>query len=308
MHTRSLWALVLALLFLLPAATVEGQKVQPSERGPWEINLFAGGFDDDFEFDPDPAQSVFYVDPDQNVMFGAGLNYHLPFTIGPFGTFLGLEGRYVPLDMAPEGGFVTDLNAYFGNAMFGITLPLHERFDIYGVVGGSGVYWSPEDHDSETDFGLTYGGGARLYLTEKLGLFADFRGWDIPSAMEDVTQSVSGFTANETFWGYSLSGGISYFFGAKDSDKDGVKDKDDACPDTPMGVEVDEQGCPLDSDGDGVPDYMDNCPDTPAGAPVDAQGFPTVTASRTTWTGARTPQGEPKWTLRDAPSPSRSLR
>ena len=69
MHTRSLWALVFALLFLLPAATVEGQKVQPSERGPWEINLFAGGFDDKFEFDPDGSD--FYIDPDRNVLVRA---------------------------------------------------------------------------------------------------------------------------------------------------------------------------------------------------------------------------------------------
>jgi OOP family OmpA-OmpF porin len=272
MHTRSLWALVFALLFLLPAATVEGQKVQPSERGPWEINLFAGGFDDDFEFDPDG--DIFYVDPDQNVMFGLGFNYHLPMTIGPFGTFVGLDGRFVPLDMAPEGGYVTDLNAYFGSALFGITLPLHERFDIYGVVGGSGVSWRPENHDSELDFGLTYGGGAKLFLTQQLGIFGDFRGWDIPTAMEDVTNSVSGFTANETFWGYSVSGGITYFFGTKDTDKDGVKDPDDACPDTPLGVEVDERGCPVDSDGDGVADYLDECPNTPSGAPVDDRGCP----------------------------------
>ncbi len=272
MHTRSLWALVLALLFLLPAATVEGQKVQPSERGPWELNLFAGGFDDDFEFDPDG--DVFYVDPDGNVLFGAGLNYHLPYTLGPFGTFVGLDGRFVPLDMAPEAGFVTDLNAYLGSVLYGITLPLHERLDIYGVGGFSGVSWNPENHDSELDFGYTYGGGVRIYLKENIGLFADFRGWDLPTAMEDVTQSVSGFTANETFWGYSITGGLSYFFGTKDTDKDGVKDKNDACPDMPLDVEVDDVGCPVDSDGDGVADYLDECPNTPAGAPVDAVGCP----------------------------------
>lgn len=48
---------------------------------------------------------------------------------------------------------------------------------------------------------------------------------------------------------------------AKDSDKDGVPDKKDLCPDTPEGVAVDENGCPLDSDGDGIPDYLDECPD-----------------------------------------------
>ena len=48
----------------------------------------------------------------------------------------------------------------------------------------------------------------------------------------------------------------------------------DKCPDTPKGVKVDKEGCPLDSDGDGVPDYLDKCPDTPRGVPVEADGCP----------------------------------
>ena len=54
----------------------------------------------------------------------------------------------------------------------------------------------------------------------------------------------------------------------RDKDRDGVKDKYDLCPDTPRGVQVDKDGCPLDGDGDGVPDYLDKCPDTPAEAVV----------------------------------------
>jgi len=88
---------------------------------------------------------------------------------------------------------------------------------------------------------------------------------------------------------------------AKDTDGDGVPDRKDKCPDTPTGVKVDENGCPLDTDGDGVPDYQDKCPDvkglanlqgcpdadgdgvadaddkcpgTPAGVKVDASGCP----------------------------------
>ncbi|MFQ5963669.1 MAG: OmpA family protein [Candidatus Scalinduaceae bacterium] len=62
----------------------------------------------------------------------------------------------------------------------------------------------------------------------------------------------------------------------RDSDKDGVLDHLDKCPDTPIGVKVDETGCPkvsrMDSDGDGVYDNRDECPDTPKGAIVDDRG------------------------------------
>lgn len=60
----------------------------------------------------------------------------------------------------------------------------------------------------------------------------------------------------------------------KDSDGDGVTDDRDQCPNTPAGVTVDANGCPLDSDGDKVPDSKDKCPNTPPGVSVDENGCP----------------------------------
>ncbi|MDX1349992.1 MAG: OmpA family protein [Putridiphycobacter sp.] len=52
--------------------------------------------------------------------------------------------------------------------------------------------------------------------------------------------------------------GFSYNFASgKDSDGDGVKDKDDACPDVKGSKRT--GGCP-DADDDGIPDAKDNCP------------------------------------------------
>jgi len=59
-----------------------------------------------------------------------------------------------------------------------------------------------------------------------------------------------------------------------DSDKDGVVDYKDECPKTPLGVSVDAKGCPLDIDKDGVLDYVDKCPETPLGLSVDLNGCP----------------------------------
>ncbi|HEX5623498.1 MAG TPA: OmpA family protein [Sulfuricurvum sp.] len=64
----------------------------------------------------------------------------------------------------------------------------------------------------------------------------------------------------------------------KDSDKDGVLDPSDQCPNSPAGYTVDAKGCNIDSDKDGVLDPADKCPNTPSGFKVDADGCP-VTAT-----------------------------
>jgi outer membrane protein OmpA-like peptidoglycan-associated protein len=62
----------------------------------------------------------------------------------------------------------------------------------------------------------------------------------------------------------------------RDSDHDGVKDRKDKCPDTPLLIKVDKKGCPVDEDSDGVPDYKDQCPKTDKAAvgKVDSIGCP----------------------------------
>tara|TARA_R100001369_G_scaffold29172_4_gene52540 strand:- start:14199 stop:15623 length:1425 start_codon:yes stop_codon:yes gene_type:complete len=56
---------------------------------------------------------------------------------------------------------------------------------------------------------------------------------------------------------FQHAAGIKVIFGGKDTDGDGVYDKDDECPETAGLVEF--NGCP-DSDGDGIEDRKDECP------------------------------------------------
>jgi outer membrane protein OmpA-like peptidoglycan-associated protein len=69
-----------------------------------------------------------------------------------------------------------------------------------------------------------------------------------------------------------IIGGIRYHHNAPrhqgfgDSDRDGVMDKDDQCPDEAEDEDgfQDEDGCPdPDNDNDGIPDSRDECPDVP---------------------------------------------
>lgn len=59
----------------------------------------------------------------------------------------------------------------------------------------------------------------------------------------------------------------------EDSDGDGVPDLKDLCPNTPLGVTVDINGCPPDDDGDGIPNYLDKEPGSARGALVDEHGI-----------------------------------
>lgn len=61
-------------------------------------------------------------------------------------------------------------------------------------------------------------------------------------------------------------------FDNDDEDSDGIIDFIDECAGTPLGVEVDDKGCPLDNDIDFVPNYKDDELETREGVPVTPQG------------------------------------
>jgi len=130
--------------------------------------------------------------------------------------------------------------------------------EITALVGAGIEYYPMEN------LGINIGGRFH-YLTGLLTSFTDDK--DVVGTEEGELDLPRGIP--EAF------AGITYYFGKpKDSDKDGVADKDDQCPDTPLGCLVDANGCPLDTDNDGICDGLDKCPGTPQGCRVDATGCP----------------------------------
>ena len=120
------------------------------------------------------------------------------------------------------------------------------------LYAGPGLLWD----NQETGLNFNAGLGTKYYFNPGTALYLDagyIHGIEITRGTNLVRDNFIKGTI-----------GLEFAFGkTKDSDMDGVSDKKDKCPNTPAGVAVDEDGCPLDSDGDGVPDYLDDCPTVP---------------------------------------------
>ncbi len=101
--------------------------------------------------------------------------------------------------------------------------------------------------------------------------FNDYLALNLQSTFKNAFEDSYGITH------FQHSAGIVFQFGGKDTDGDGIYDKDDECPETPGLAEF--NGCP-DTDGDGIEDRNDACPNTPGlaefnGCPdTDGDGIP----------------------------------
>ena len=123
-----------------------------------------------------------------------------------------------------------DLNNLFGQTGW---------FDPYIYVGGG--YTSVDDEGE----GMLNGGlGFNTWFNDNLGL----------NFQSGYKQEFADKVMNH----FQHSAGLVFRFGGKDTDGDGIYDKDDACPEVAGLKEF--NGCP-DTDGDGIKDSDDACPE-----------------------------------------------
>ena len=120
-----------------------------------------------------------------------------------------------------------------------------------------GTYNSDDVTGKANHFSAAAGLGANLWLTKNFGF----------NLQGDYVATPGNNSNVADFWQASAS--LMFRFGNNDRDKDGIKDKDDACPDV-FGL-AQFQGCP-DTDGDGIADKDDNCPEV--AGPVENNGCP----------------------------------
>ncbi len=165
-----------------------------------------------------------------------------------------------------------NFDAQMGTAMLGLRLKMNNGKILkedafigpYLFVNGGGA-WVKTD---ATRADGTVQGDDKFFTPAALGgAGLRFRFSDAVSAfiqsgyMVTGNDKIDGYEqgANDRFLMHNV--GLGFNLGkAKDTDADGVPDRRDKCPDTPTGVQVDKQGCPVDTDGDGVADYQDECP------------------------------------------------
>lgn len=148
-----------------------------------------------------------------------------------------------------------------------------DKFRPYLVAGVGQANYSVADLDEDETF-VNGGAGFKYAFNPHVALRGDARA--VYSTDESETDFLVGL-------------GLIFKFGqsskaqatptptpppARDSDKDGVIDAEDQCPNTARGLVIDTKGCAksTDKDGDGVVDTIDQCPDSAKGAKVDAVG------------------------------------
>ena len=259
---------MLVVLAAVAIATLSGTRVARSEPGGLHLNLTPFGGYWDWSKD---------VNLDNKALFGGRVG------IG-FGRYLGVEGYYSWMKPHTQYGIGDslftasslspshDIQVQGYGADLILNLLPSIAFNPYVLGGWHEEKLSPESVPTPFNVyknGLEFGGGMKLGMGRRVALRGEIRDkiwkFDSPPAPD-----------NKSIHNLVYTGGIQLTLGGTggDKDHDGVRDKEDKCPDTPRGAQVDASGCPVDSDGDHVPDGIDQCPNTPAGATVDARGCP----------------------------------
>ena len=157
------------------------------------------------------------------------------------------------------------------------TLRMHPETDYGNTNEGNSnarVRQDQANGDPQWRFAVPVGGGIKVDLGFRTTLGLEMH---TAYAWTDLVDGVSA-TGNSATNDWVVSGGANLTFrlGAKDSDGDGVVDKEDACPD--IAGNITARGCP-DRDSDGVEDAEDVCPDLAglmefSGCPdTDGDGF-----------------------------------
>ena len=229
---KNLSRLLFAMLLVLGYSNVNAQ----DENNPWQFSLGANAVDN---FPTSDVGGMFedFFNVSDNWNFIPSLSTISVSKYMGDGFSLGVAGSLNKID-SWDGVSQSDLSYYGLDGTVKYNFLKGTTVDPYLGVGG-GYTWI-DDVGAGTVNGTV---GLNVWFNENVGLTVQTA---YKHAFEDYLS---------THFQHSV--GISIKFGGKDTDGDGIYDKDDACPDVP-GLEA-FNGCP-DTDGDGIEDSKDSCP------------------------------------------------
>lgn len=195
----------------------------------------------------------------ENPTFGVNIcRYLTPSFDVSLNTTIGSWGYYLNYQKVFKGTMAhanLNLKYKFNN---GYMLAENARMAPYLFAGAGITSLTGERINSGLDNPIVGGIGFRLKITPTFNLVYQATFGYMSTAHNNPQTNSLPPTGTDQFMLHML--GFTFNLGdVADSDKDGVSDKKDKCPETPENAKVDKKGCPLDSDGDGVPDYEDEC-------------------------------------------------
>jgi len=265
---KFLKVICLFFLFITPFLTPAQEQQTAPEINPfkshWTLQL-NGGLT---QYYGDLNKEDFY-NPDVRFGFGAALGYQLSPVFGLRSQFLSgkLYSEHVAKDLK--------LKTNFWDAGLHLTANINEIFAEYNpnrfinfyLFGGAGLtsffsktsnlttdVFVKESDSRQNEVFFPLGAGAEFRLGKKIGLNLEYSDHLL---LSDETLDLFAATDARDHYSYASAGLTFRFGGPRDSDNDGIRDKDDNCPDRPGKPEF--FGCP-DADNDGIPDDQDDCP------------------------------------------------
>ncbi|MGB0274442.1 MAG: OmpA family protein [Flavobacteriaceae bacterium] len=212
-----------------------------NENNPWKltvgtnaVNLLLEGKDREAQVSPNFS----YLEVSRYV--GAGFSVDLAGTLNNLDRESGAEDLYYGIDLGTSlsANQIVDLGKFEPTLRAGVGLA--------GGVSGIAV--------NDDDFFVTYAGAGLNYW------FNDALALTLKTTYKVYSRELDGLIGNDNGGEshFQHLAGLSFAFGGEsDSDKDGIKDSEDACPEV-AGLES-LNGCP-DDDGDGIKNSDDDCP------------------------------------------------
>lgn len=241
-----------------------------------------------FYLQPNIGLTQYFGDLNKDDLFNKKMKLGFGGSVGyQFTPLFGLRGQFLKTNLYSEReeSFNQKLSVNLWDASLNATININELFSEYNekrlvnfyLFGGAGLTsYVPEispltgtaaviSSDRVNDFFVPVGAGAAFRITRNASVNLEYGDHILFNDDKlDLTESVN----KRDHYSYT-SLGVQIKFGNKDTDGDGIRDKDDLCPEVPGKISL--AGCP-DKDNDGIADKDDACPD--AAGKAEFKGCP----------------------------------